>query len=731
MAATTTPYHWRKGPTNNATQAYTQMLGLVNNIYSMRAELLRRQMDPRRDIREECGYPKPTELTPRKWKDLYDWEPYANRAVQVWCKESWQVQPSVYEVEATKVATSFEKYWDALGRRLRGDSCYYAEEKGSAVWEYLLRADIQCGVGQFAVILLGLDDTDDQGRGVPLEHPVRGIPIMRDCYGGDGGSDGYSYTQQVPKPPLPELTPTETAQDSPGSTISPPDEEAPTEEDKPLYNLLYLRVFPQTLVQISHYETNPFNPRYGQPVMYTIQTIDPQMVTGDGAVPTMPSLRVHWTRIVHIVDNIESNETHGKSRLEPILYPLLDIQKVRGSSAEMYYKGAFPGMALESIPQFGSDVVVDEEKLKDMMELYQNSLQRFISLFGMTAKQLAPQVVDPSPQIMVQVQAICVQLGIPMRIFMGSERGELASSQDDAAWNDRLKERQARHITPRIICLFVDRLIMLRVLPKPKHGYKVYWPDLTSQSSAEKAQVAATTVQTLATYVSGGVEAVIGLRDLFVRVLGWTEEEAMAVLKEVMPQATPDDGTIAPTPDTATPAEGDTRVLPETTPPNRIPQPSANVQNIEYNNRQMRRIAKQLEALATNLVDGMTRIASEMASAIKDKPTTNNFNIAAPEQKAQTTSITIEGDKPPVVNVTVPDSPTPIIHNEINVPTQDAPIVNVQIPEAPVPIVNVSSPETMDVRIIETVKIEKEEVTKVVRIEKNADGDYTGTIEEN
>lgn len=158
-----------------------------------------------------------------------------------------------------------------------------------------------------------------------------------------------------------------------------------------------------------------------------------------------------------------------------------------------------------------------------------NGLQRYLALIGMSAKSLAPQVVDPSPQIRVQLEAICIKLGVPMRVFMGSERGELASSQDAAAWNDRLKERQKNYIIPRIIIPFVDRLIQVGVLPEVEK-YRVWWPDITSQTESEKAAIAVQLTTAMSTFVSGGCETIMTPMDFLTLVLGLSEEEATIVV---------------------------------------------------------------------------------------------------------------------------------------------------------------------------------------------------------
>lgn len=115
---------------------------------------------------------------------------------------------------------------------------------------------------------------------------------------------------------------------------------------------------------------------------------------------------------------------------------------------------------------------------------------------------------------------------------MGSERGELASSQDDAAWNDRLRERQNGYITPRVIVPFVNRLINLGVLPKPDK-LKVSWPDVTSQTNQERANAALTITQAMAQYWGNSMMGLIPPLDYLTRIVGMNEDEAVAILENV------------------------------------------------------------------------------------------------------------------------------------------------------------------------------------------------------
>ena len=79
----------------------------VRNELTARRDWLRKLFDPRRNLDDECGYPKDQ---PRleEYATLYDREPVAARVVEVLPKESWQVQPTVYEDEDETNVTPFE-----------------------------------------------------------------------------------------------------------------------------------------------------------------------------------------------------------------------------------------------------------------------------------------------------------------------------------------------------------------------------------------------------------------------------------------------------------------------------------------------------------------------------------------------------------------------------------------------------------------------------------------------
>ena len=430
-------------------------------------------LDERRDIDDECGYPGQNELQPEHYRRLYDREAVANRVVAVLPKETWKSHPHIFETEDKTNTTEFESDLKNLSTSLYGDS-WFSSPRGNPIWEYLERADIQSGIGPYGVIFIGLDD-------------------------GKGASE--------------PVTP------------------------KSAKNVLFLRTFDASLVEISTYEMDINNPRHGHPTAYNLTLASPDNPVQEINSNNRTKMAVHWTRIIHLADNLGSSEVIGVPRIKPVYNRLYDLRKLYGGSAEMYWKGALPGFSWETHPQLGGDVAIDRSGMRDSIEQFRNGLQRDMVISGMHANSLAPQVVDPSPQIEVQLNAICIQLGIPKRKFTGSERGELASTQDEGDWNDTIRARQNGYVTPRIIVPFIDRLIWSGVLTAPLDGYSVQWPDLDALTAQQQADVALTVMDAAVKMVAGNVEQLITPMNFWTTLQGYDAEKAIQIVEDAKSHA--------------------------------------------------------------------------------------------------------------------------------------------------------------------------------------------------
>lgn len=455
---------------------------LVNNTERMTRLMSQMYGDRRRNIESECGYVSTGSISAWDYQKLWDRDPVAGRVVNVFPMESWQQPPQLIEDEDVDNITEFEAAWTEVGKNIttEGLDGWYRDDQVNSLWSYLERADIYSGIGSYGAMLLGVDDNKDMREPANLNKKA-------------------------------------------GTKLN------------------FIRVLSECEARISRFNTEEDSVRYGKPEMYSVLTGLPTLGTNGeyvGAttgVTQTQTKEVHWSRIVHVVDNPYGSEVGGIPRMQQPFNRLYDLHKMYGGSTEMYWQGAFPGISFETHPQLGGDVNLTPETqtaMRAQLVNYTQGLQRYLTMAGMTAKTLSPTVVDPSANIDKLIEAICILTGIPKRIFMGSERGELASTTDLKSWYGRCRHRQTSYITPFLIARFIDRLILLGVLPIPSKGYGISWPDLAAASDLEKAQIAVQRTTAMSSYVMGGLVQLIAPKDFMTRVIGYDETEANQILED-------------------------------------------------------------------------------------------------------------------------------------------------------------------------------------------------------
>jgi len=284
--------------------------------------------------------------------------------------------------------------------------------------------------------------------------------------------------------------------------------------------LLYVRPLSEANASIYSYDTDPASERYGQPQLYSLTIAAP------GGNKT-EVLRVHYTRILHVAEGLLEGNIEGVSRLAPVFNRLKDLEKLVGGSAEMFWRGARPGYYGNVSP----DAELTEEAretLKNQLDEYEHNLRRFLVSSGIDMKELAAQVVDPTGHVDIQIQMISAATGIPKRILTGSERGELASSQDRDSWLETMQSRREEFAEPNILYPFVDLLIRYGVLPRPipadgastgARGYTIKWQDLWSTSQKEKAELGHIRIQSLRDYLSTPLAYEVLPPDMFFKLI--------------------------------------------------------------------------------------------------------------------------------------------------------------------------------------------------------------------
>lgn len=291
-------------------------------------------------------------------------------------------------------------------------------------------------------------------------------------------------------------------------------------------SISYLKAIPEDNAVIQTWEKDRTSERYGQPKTYSVQ------ISTD--MGTQTRITVHWSRLLHVAENTLESDIYGNPCLQSVYNRLLGLDKLSGGSPEMYWRGARPGYVAQST----SGGVFTPAQLKNFREeltYFASDMQRTMVAQGLEIASLAPQVVSPKEHVDVQLQLISAATKIPLRILIGSERGELASSQDERAWLTYLEERREQVIENLILKPFIDRLIDFGTITAPNEGkYLIQWPPLVVKSQKEKVEIALLTMQAVKTWSES-----LGAQDIFnheylLKELGKSDDEIQLQLKSAM-----------------------------------------------------------------------------------------------------------------------------------------------------------------------------------------------------
>lgn len=453
---------------------------LVDNMASTsssRSALARRlgyEYQGDRDVYTALGYSKV--LLFDDYMAKYERGDIARRIVMEPVLATWRSVPVVNETlpdekrEAGQ-RTPFEIAWDAL-----------VSDKKLKAWHNIRKVDLVSGIGRWGVLFLGLDDVEDR-------------------------ADFAEPTANGSK-------------------------------------LLYLTPLNESQAQVSVTVSDPTDPRFGEPEFYelgfesgtdaTIGARTTPAAADQGSVSSSQSVRVHWSRVIHVAEESDESGVVGTPRLQAVFNKLMDLDRVVGSSGEAFWRNAFPGIQFELEGddfQF-SDDKQDLDDLKSQIDKFVHRWERYIRTKGVKMNQLQTTVAQPKESFEVIVSVIAGTKGIPQRILLGSERGELASSQDQTQYGVVIEERRKQYIEPVVMDEFISRLIMIGILPNPVGGWTYVWPDVFTPSEKDKAEVAKNRTETLARYADSiGASSIIPF-STFLRsekFLGFSEDEAKKI----------------------------------------------------------------------------------------------------------------------------------------------------------------------------------------------------------
>lgn len=347
----------------------------------------------------------------------------AGAAVSRMVDGCWEDFPEVYEGDKTKDATK-QTQWDKRVNKLL-----------KRCWKQIKGADRRNLVGRYSALLIQVKDSK------PWREPVDTVVAGR-----------------LAEKALVKLIPAWEAQIEPIEWDSDPESE--TFGDVTMYSFIELSVG-------NNKDTRP------------------------GRI-----INVHPDRVIILAEGSDDGSmTSGRSMLEEGFNKLLDLEKVSGGGAEGFLKNAsrqlnFNFSSKTNFAQLARALGVTEAELSNAMDdqvrRLNDSTDSAVMMQEGDASVLSVAVADPEPTWRTALNEFCATVPIPVKVLIGMQTGERASTEDAKDWAKTRMSRRNGFLTD-VITDVVSRFWKLGIVPPAQaEEISVGWSDLLAPSQAEK-----------------------------------------------------------------------------------------------------------------------------------------------------------------------------------------------------------------------------------------------------
>lgn len=183
--------------------------------------------------------------------------------------------------------------------------------------------------------------------------------------------------------------------------------------------------------------------------------------------------------------------------LEPGYNACVSLEKVEGGSGESFLKNAARQLNVNFEKEidfnnlaslYGVSVSDLQDKFNEAAVEVNRGNDVLLTTQGASVTPLVTAVADPGPTYDVNLQTFAASVDMPVKIIVGMQTGERASSEDQKYMNARCQSR--RQDLSFDIEDLVDKLIVLRIVTLIAEK-TVVWDDLTEATGGEKLDNAA------------------------------------------------------------------------------------------------------------------------------------------------------------------------------------------------------------------------------------------------
>lgn len=239
---------------------------------------------------------------------------------------------------------------------------------------------------------------------------------------------------------------------------------------------------------VSEWHTDPSKEEYGTPKMFAFRE-SALVDNSTAAAKPARDISVHPDRVLIWS---EDGTVNCVSDLESGFNDLLDAEKIKGASGEGFWKNAKSSPVLKAAPDLKIDALAKAmgvapaqvaDAMNEQVTKWQSGFDSMLMVQGMEADTLSVTLPSPEHFFAGPVQSFAASLSIPVKILLGSQTGERASTEDAREWAQSCMARRNTRCLP-LVKAFVERLVKFGVLPPREWHYG--WQDLTEATATEK-----------------------------------------------------------------------------------------------------------------------------------------------------------------------------------------------------------------------------------------------------
>jgi len=242
-------------------------------------------------------------------------------------------------------------------------------------------------------------------------------------------------------------------------------------------------------ITVSKWDENTASETYGRPLMFQFN---------ESAVPTANSqngnqqnrqFEIHPDRL--LLWSADAT-VFARSNLEAGYNSLIDVEKIVGAGGEGFWKNAKSAPVLTAADNFDPQAMAKalgvapdmiKEAMSERVEDWQKGFDKLLMLQGIKAETLGVTLPQPNEFFMMAANMFAASVSMPVRVLIGNQTGERASTEDQIDFNRTCMARRERLIIPMLRDL-LNRLEKWGIIKEK--DWVIHWESLLDSSPSEK-----------------------------------------------------------------------------------------------------------------------------------------------------------------------------------------------------------------------------------------------------